>query len=268
LGARYCIRCGHTFASTRAAKPAAARGLVRLGRRARLRGDSSDLLYVIVAAILAVVLSHLPFINVAVYPFKLFATFVHEWCHALVAIATGGHVLALQINADLSGETLTAGGWLLPIFSAGYTGAAIVGALLLLIPTRFANRTLVAVGATSLLMPLVGAAVFGTNFSTNTWVWAAIFGGVTLLVGLRGAPRVARIFQQFVAVELCFTALDSLRQLAWLSANAPNTQTDAYNAYHYLPIHLSEMFWSLLWAVIALVAIALAVRQVVRRSLV
>jgi hypothetical protein len=232
----------------------------------RPRGDSSDLLYVIVAAILAVVLSHLPVINIVVYPFKLFATFVHEWCHALVAIASGGHVLALQINPDLSGETLTAGGWLLPIFSAGYTGAAIIGALLLLIPTRFANRTLLAVGATSLLMPFLGALVFGTSFTANTWIWAAVFGGVTVLVGLRAAPRVARIFQQFVAVELCFTALDSLRQLAWLSANAPNTATDARNAYLYT--HLPEMFWSVLWAVIALAAIALAVQQVVRRSLV
>jgi hypothetical protein len=102
----------------------------------------------------------------------------------------------------------------------------------------------------------------------DTWVWAAIFGGVTVLVGWRSAPRVAKIFQQFVAVELCFTALDSLRQLAWLSVNSPNTRTDAYNASHYLSLHLPEMFWSVVWALIALAAIALAVRQVVRRSLV
>jgi hypothetical protein len=262
------MRCGQPYETTATTTPPA-RGLARLSLRARLRGDGTDLFYVIVAAILAVVLSHLPFINAVVYPFKLFATFVHEWCHALVAIATGGQVLALQINpSDFSGETLTSGGWLLPIFSAGYTGAAIVGALLLLIPTRFANRTLLAVGATSLLMPFIGALLFGTNFTVDTWIWAAIFGSVTLLVGWRGAPRVARIFQQFVAVELCFTSLDSLRQLAWLSANSPNTRTDAYNAQHYLALHLPEMFWSIVWALIALTAIAFAVRQVVRRSLV
>src|SRR5260370_39146710 len=82
LGARYCIRCGTTFAQA-SSETASARAPRRLSRRVSLRGANSDLLYVIVAAILAVVLSYLPVINVVVYPFKLFAAFVHEWFHAL-----------------------------------------------------------------------------------------------------------------------------------------------------------------------------------------
>lgn len=260
-GARFCTHCGSTFA------PAPeARGPRVFGRRVSLAGDSSDLVYVVIAAVLAVVLSHLPLINVVVYPFKLFGTFVHEWCHALVAIVTGGTVVRLQINSNLSGETLTSGGWVLPIYSAGYVGAAIVGALLLLCPTRFANRTLVGVGAVSLLMPFIGGISFGTDFPANTWLWTLIFGVVTLAVGLRAAPRWARLFQQFVAVELCFTALDSLRQLIWLSANVPNEFTDAVGADRYT--HLPALFWSILWTVIAVVAIGLAATRVVRRSIV
>ena len=254
--------------------PPAAGGPRAFGRRLSFSGDRSDLLYVIVAAVLAVMLSHLPLISAVVYPFKRFGTFVHEWSHALVALVTGGSVVQLQINSDLSGETFTRGGWPLFIASAGYVGAAIAGALLLLTPTRFANRTLVGIGVVSLLMPFVGGIAFGTDFPANTWLWAAIFGGVSLAIGLWAAPRVARIFQQFVAVELCFTALDSLRYLIWLSANVPHvcnsTYTagcsDAYNASQYTGV--PELFWSILWGAIAVAAIGCALFRVVRRSLV
>jgi Peptidase M50B-like len=224
-----------------------------------------DLVYVGIAAVLAVLLSHLPLIDTVIYPFKLFGTFVHEWCHAIVAIATGGQVRELQINSDLSGETVTAGGWLLPIFSAGYTGAAIVGALLLLIPTRFANRVLMGIGVASILMPLLGGVLADTTFPASTWLWTAIFGAVTLLVGARAPARIAGIFQQFVAIELCFTALDSLRQLAVISIDGPSQPTDAWNAQHYFV--LPELAWTALWAIIAVAAIAFAAFRVVRRSI-
>ena len=275
-GAKFCGSCGTTF-------PAAPRALARAGA-SRSRGRTTDLVYVVVAAVLAVALSHLPIVDVAAYPFRLFGTFVHEWCHAIVAIATGGQVERLQINSDLTGETYTAGGWLLPIFSAGYVGTACVGALLLLLPTRWANRILISVGALSLLMPVVGVIAFGTSFTSTTWLWAALFGGVTLLVGARGSARAAGLFQQFVAVELCFTAIDSLRQLLVITENSGSPQintakgvcyyghsagigsgTDALNAQCYFA--LPALFWTVVWFVIAVAVIGFAAYRVVRRSI-
>ncbi|MGH2410028.1 MAG: M50 family metallopeptidase [Chloroflexota bacterium] len=267
-GAGFCMQCRHKYDGPPVSPSARKGSFLRRVSPTRIRGANSDLFYVILASLLAVVLSHLPILDVLAYPFKLFGTFVHEWSHALVATATGGQVTELQINADLSGETFTRGGWLLLIASAGYTGAAIWGALLLLTPTRFSNRVLVAVGAVSLLMPIVGGISFGTQFTANTWVWAAVFGGVSLLVGLRGSPRIARVFHQFVAVELCFTTLDSIRYLIWLSANcsatSPACQSDATNAAGYT--HIGSLLWSILWGVIAVTAIGLATWRVVRRS--
>jgi hypothetical protein len=256
-GAKFCTYCGSTFETP------APRG--RLSRfTPKRQGSGTDLYYIIAAAILAVVLSHLPLVNIVIYPFTLFGTFVHEWCHALVAIATGGQVERLQINADFSGETLIAGGWSLFVYSAGYVGAAIAGALLLLIPTRFAKQMLIGIGIVSILMPLIGGLSFGTSFTANTWLWTAVFGGVALFVGWRASPRLAGIFQQFVAVVLCFTAIDSLRTLAWLSMNASATQTDATNAARY--IGMPAMAWTIIWGVIAIAAIALSARRVVVRS--
>jgi hypothetical protein len=232
-----------------------------------MRGDRSDLLYVLIAAVLAVVLSDLPFVNMVIYPFRLFETLVHEWSHALAAIATGGRVVGLEINPnDLSGETETVGGWLLVIYSAGYVGAAIAGALLLLTPTRYANRTLIGIGIAAGLMPIIAFSFFQTQFPASTWLWTVIFAAAALAVGLRAGPRVARIFQQFIAIELCFKALDDLRYLAWVDVNQPNRFSDAYGAAHYSG--LPELFWTILWGMIAVVAIGLCITRVVRRSLV
>ena len=265
-GGRFCMGCGHTYQPVGSpSAPATRTALSRVGK-VNVRGDGSDLFYVIVASLLAIVLSHLPFLEVLVYPFKLFGTFVHEWAHAVIAIATGGRVVELQINSDLSGETFTRGGWLLPISSAGYTGAAIFGALLLLAPTRFSNRILIGLGGVSLLMPLIGWISFGTSFPVSTWIWAAVFGGVSLLVGLRTAPRVARVFHQVIAVEVCFTTLDSIRYLVWLSFNDTRVHSDATNAASYTG--LGAPFWSLMWAVVAVAAIGLAAWRVTRRSII
>ena len=181
----------------------------------------ADLLYVVVAAALAIALSHIPALGVVVYPFKLFGTFVHEWSHALVTLATGGHVVGLRINPDLSGEEYSAGGWGLAISSAGYLGTAGAGAALLLAPMRLARRTLTGIGATVAALPVAGTLLQGATFTLTTWLWAAVFAAVTLAVGRRGAPRLAALFQQFLAVELCLTALDALRDLVWLALDAP-----------------------------------------------
>ncbi len=272
-GARFCGDCGAAIGLTQPAGLATTSGAGRsLAARAAWRrrlGAAShavgDLLYVVIAAVLALVLSHLPGLDVLIYPFKLFGTFVHEWSHALVALATGGHVVALQINPDLSGEEWSAGGMGLLIDSAGYIGVAVAGSALLLAPLRRAKRTLTGIGAAALLLPLAGAVLLGATFTLTTWFWSAIFAAIALAVGLRAAPRLARLFQQFLAVELCLTALDALRQLIWLALNAPRVPTDATIAA--AATGIPAPLWAVVWSVLALIAVGLAVVRVVRRSL-
>src|SRR5438067_4246680 len=207
----------------------------------------TDLLYVAAAAVLAVVLSHIPVLDVVVYPFKLFGTFVHEWSHAIVTVVTGGHVVGLRINPNLSGEEYSTGGWGLAISSAGYLGTAGAGAALLLAPLRRVGPTLVAIGATVAALPCVGTLVEGATFTPATWVWTGVFAAVTLAVGRRGTPRLARLFQQFLAVELCLTALDALRSLDWLALSAPGVATDATTAAG--ATHLRALVWAVLWSI-------------------
>jgi hypothetical protein len=233
--------------------------------RALVVPAGTDLLYVAAAAVLAVVLSHIPVLDVVVYPFKLFGTFVHEWSHAIVTVVTGGHVVGLRINPDLSGEEYSTGGWGLAISSAGYLGTACTGAALLLAPLRRARHTLVALGVAVAALPFVGTLVQGATFTPTTWLWTAVFAAVTLAVGRRGTLRLARLFQQFLAVEVCLAALDGLRSLDWLVLTAPGVMTDATTAGS--ATHLPALVWAVLWSIIGVAIVGLATLHRVQRAL-
>jgi hypothetical protein len=99
----------------------------------------------------------------------------------------------------------------------------------------------------------------------TTWFWTAVFAIVVLAVGRRGTRRLAGLFQQFLAVELCLTALDNLRALDWLAINAPGVMTDATNAGG--ATHLPAIVWAVLWSVIGVAIVGLAGLRLVRRSL-
>ncbi len=225
----------------------------------------ADVLYVLVAAALAVALSHVPALGVVLYPFKLFGTFTHEWSHALVTLLTGGHVVGLRINPDLSGEEYSAGGWGLAISSAGYLGTACAGAALLLAPVRRAKRTLQGIGATVAALPLAGMLLQGATFTLTTLAWAVVFAVVAVGVGRRGTVRLAGLFQQFLAVELCLTALDALRDLVWLALNAPGVATDATNAA--TATHVPAVVWAVLWSIAGCAVVGWAALHLARRAL-
>jgi hypothetical protein len=71
-----------------------------------------------------------PFSAAWTWPFRWWATALHESCHALMAWLTGGAVLGIQLHG-MDAVTITAGGVYPLISIAGYTGSALVGALLL-----------------------------------------------------------------------------------------------------------------------------------------
>lgn len=90
-------------------------------------------LWVAVALCLGVSLT--PWGPIALYPFTLFTTWVHECGHAIAAVLLGGTVASITIRSDTSGLTRS----LMPpstlsqaiVASAGYLTASVVGCLLL-----------------------------------------------------------------------------------------------------------------------------------------
>src|SRR5437899_11453822 len=88
----------------------------------------------LLATAISIILWFVPFAEILTYPFRIFATFVHEGGHALAALLTGNSVQSLSVAMNASGETYTTQGGVLSqmlVASAGYISSMLFGALLL-----------------------------------------------------------------------------------------------------------------------------------------
>ena len=93
------------------------------------------------AALLTIALWFIPYANIVTYPFRLFVTFIHEGGHAIASLLTGNAVRSLTVAPNASGLTetyMTNAGLFTQtvISSAGYIGAMLFGALLLVLVRR------------------------------------------------------------------------------------------------------------------------------------
>ncbi len=215
----------------------------------------------LVALLLVVVLLNVPYGSWVLYPFMLFSTWVHELCHGLMALAVGGKVEVLEIYKDGSGLATTRPGdgriARSLVSSAGYTGTALLGALLL-VARRF--RWSARVGTT-----LLGVAVV---LSVLLWVRNA-FGIVTLLIigaaliaaGLKLADRWRDPLYALLAATCCLNAFTSLKILfsgANLTVGGEPATSDAHSVAELL--WLPHWFWAGLWMLFGVVMVALGLR--------
>ena len=74
--------------------------------------------------------------TVVVWPLRVLVVFFHEASHGLAAMATGGSIDSLRIMPDESGLATTRGGSAFVVYSAGYLGSLVFGAILLLLAAR------------------------------------------------------------------------------------------------------------------------------------
>lgn len=103
----------------------------------------------LIATVVSIALWFIPYAGYLIYPFKLFVTFVHEGSHALAAVLTNSSVYSLGVSPDTSGLVLAAPETTLAaliVSSAGYVGATVFGALLLILIRRDASARIVLAG--------------------------------------------------------------------------------------------------------------------------
>jgi hypothetical protein len=228
--------------------------------RAARRLGTSGLVFAIVAAIIVAVVGSLPFGSLALYPFALFVTLIHETSHAVAAVATGGSVVSLQISPDLSGVVHPSGGIQAVIAPAGYLGATLAGVGLLLTPLRYARWALGALAA----VPLLALLLFhpATFF---TALWCVAFLAALGLSAWKLPPNLAAFLQIFLGVEAGLNAFRDLMTLLFIEGSSAHIQTDAENMSKAL--FLPPMFWAVLWTVMSLVLLVAAVYGLIRRDL-
>ncbi len=225
----------------------------------RRRSLNSTSVWLVTAAILVAIVGSLPVASYALYPFAVFVTMVHETGHAVMALATGGSVASLQVSPNLSGLTGTYGGSQALIAPAGYLGATLLGAAVLLAPVRVSRWVL----GTLALIPLAVLLLFHPA-NLFTAAWAAFFVVALALATWKLPSRWAAFFQIIIGVEAALNAARDLLTLLFISSSGAHIQTDA--AAESSALFLPATAWAIIWTVASLAVLALVLVLIVKRD--
>ena len=168
-------------------------------------------------------------------------TYVHELCHAVAALLSGGYVHNIVIHPNASGETYTSGGigWL--ISSAGYVGTALIGVLCIQYMRLHANSRTVLL----FFCAIAGWTAYytGTTSAFGTIVGlglAAAFG----VVAISGHILLSELLAAFTSIQLLLNSFYDLKTLLILSAGY-GVHTDAMNMQQATGI--PAIAWAILW---------------------
>lgn len=194
----------------------------------------------------------------AAYPLTILGTIFHELGHAAVTIATGGSVHEIVIRPNGSGVAQVAGGvnWL--IAPAGYLGATIISAVLLLTVRwmGFGRVVLYVLAAVLLIATVIWIrGPFGMFF---TLLLAGAFAGVAW----RAPDVVVRWLNPLVAVALLREALDDAWGLIPYTAFGQVNDAVILSRQTGIP----SIVFSVVWTALAVAVAAFAVYVVTRRG--
>ena len=211
------------------------------------------------ALLLALVISIVAFLAPAIHavflPLVYLNTHLHELCHAIAAVITGGEVQGISVFADGSGVTPIRGGNAFIEISAGYPGATVIGAGMILIGgtparARAVLGALAAILAVSMILwvreDLVGV--------ISGLAWSAALGAGACF--LRGGSSL--FVCQLVGIQQCVNAVTIIFQLMRISM-VTDRANDALTmqSFTYVP----AVAWASMWCVFSLLMVALAVRK-------
>lgn len=216
---------------------------------------------------------YMPIVGYVVYPLQLFATFIHESCHALVTLLTGNSVMSLTVSPDASGVVWSQAPWFssMLISSAGYLGATLFGTLLL-VWMRFGFSSRKALYISS---GLVGVMTVVFGFIAPFWhllvnvtflsVVFTVFSGVVLTAGLFAIAKFAtdkwvNFALAFLAVQCLLNAFFSLKDLFFITAGSltANVPNDAANMA--AATGIPALLWVIIWIGISLVMMTVGLR--------
>jgi hypothetical protein len=199
---------------------------------------------VVLLAIGSLLLSYVPVIGWFFYPFRLLGTFIHEICHGLAAILTGGSFQHFVINQDRTGVALSRGGINWVVTSAGYLGCTVAGGLLLLAAASSLNAGEVlfwlGVGL-ALALPLLRN-LFGM-------VAGILIAGALIGLGMNLSGEWAEWLLLFLSVQVMLNALQSLFVLIRIS-HMRALPSDAQRMREITGI--PGIIWAALWTLVSI----------------
>jgi hypothetical protein len=224
------------------------------------------------ALVASELLWNLPFGEYVMFPFKLFATWLHELSHGLAMILTGAgldHVLIYRDTSGLAYADSTVGGFASALIAAaGYMGTPLWGAaLLVLSPTaQTARRALLVLGALLLVsaVTVVEVAPSGDDFGP----WASGGMGAACVACALALPAKWRVATaHFIAAQSCINALLDIRVLfrpsqvvdGFVVPGASDAQNMARATFG-TTAHWAVWTWAGIWLAWSLVVLFVALR--------
>jgi hypothetical protein len=208
------------------------------------------------AAVTTFLLAVIPWLGLLNYPFRLLITLVHELGHGLAALLTGGEFIRFIISSDGSGLAYTAGGWRFVVIPAGYLGAALFGAILIMVGRsyRWSRLTMAIIGLLMLLFSLrYGVpSIFSDQIISGflTTISGVIFGGLFLWVALKASPSWIIFLLHMVAIQAGLTAFSDILGVIGASSNlfgAVRSDAQSMAQLTFIP----AILWAVLWAITA-----------------
>jgi hypothetical protein len=185
-------------------------------------------------------ISMVPGADTLIYPIKLFVTYVHEMCHALAALITGGSVHEININPDMSGTTMTSGGIQWIINFAGYLGTMLVGVFSIYLLRKNVNAS----GILSVFLAFSFITMLYTGFhNLFGTIWGMAISAAILVTIVYFSKRVIEFIAAFISIQLLLNAFYDLKTLFVLSGTG--TATDALNMQNSTGI--PAVVWACLW---------------------
>mmetsp|Transcript_3283 Transcript_3283/g.9107 ORF Transcript_3283/g.9107 Transcript_3283/m.9107 type:complete len:361 (-) Transcript_3283:150-1232(-) len=205
-----------------------------------------------------VICMNIPWVKWALYPFTIYSTWIHEFCHGMAAIILGGEISKLQIFPDTSGLAYTA----IPSYdrrgfvaSAGYQGTAIIGFLLLVFRrTKRGPRTGTMIIALTMILTCI-------LYIRNAFGLAFLSGMGIVLLGLAVLLPSSHIRNLYtvLAVTCSMNAITSVHDLFGSNhvVNGQASETDAHTMAEVKGG--SYVMWAILWLVLACVLTLLGI---------
>jgi hypothetical protein len=171
-----------------------------------------------IALLASLILWNLPFGHIAVYPFKLYATWLHELSHGIAMILTGAgfdHIVAYRDTSGLAYAYTSVGPFGTAIIAAaGYMGTPLWGALLLVVTpnARAARRALLVISVLLVVTTILVIAPAPNGDRFGQWAMPAIGAGIALCA--LALPDYWRVLgAHFIAAQSCVNALLDIRVL-------------------------------------------------------
>jgi hypothetical protein len=188
----------------------------------------------------------------AVLPLKLFVVFLHEISHGIAAVATGGRIERIVIEANQGGACYCGGGSPFVTLSAGYLGSLAWGLALVWLARfdRWAHWTIAAIGVVVGLVTLLYVrTVFGFGFGFG--VSAALLVAARRLPG----PWNARLLYGLGLTSALYAVLDIKSDII----DRPGLDSDAHMLAELTGV--PTLVWGCLWIGIALGVVYLVARR-------